>query len=100
MQPLNVHAKKLSGLARGVRGAIVVPLLFALALVAMGQPDMAGLAVFGTFAHLVMVDYSPAVGARSVQAGTLTMLGVILLSLGALASASFSSAVAGAAAAG
>jgi hypothetical protein len=100
MQPLDVHEKELSGLSRGVRAAIVMPLLFALALVAIGQPEMAGLAAFGTFGHLVMVDYSPDMGARSMQAGTLTILGTILLSSGAVASANLWFAVPGAVAGG
>jgi hypothetical protein len=33
----------------------VVPLLFAVALLAIKQPEMAGSAVLGTFAHLVLV---------------------------------------------
>jgi hypothetical protein len=91
---------KLEGIARGVRAAIVVPLLFAPALLVIRQPEMAGVAVFGTFAHLVMVDYNADAGARSAQAATLTVLGAILIGLGTLCSSSLWLAAGGATAAG
>jgi hypothetical protein len=57
MQATSERERRLTGLARGMRAAIVVPMLFAPALVIVKEPDMAGFAVFGTFAHLVMVNY-------------------------------------------
>jgi hypothetical protein len=78
----------------------VVPALFALALLVVKEPVMAGFAVFGTFAHLVMVDYSAASGARSAECATLTLLGAIVLIAGTLASEYPWLAVAGAAVAG
>jgi hypothetical protein len=75
-------------------------MLFALALFAVKEPVMAGFAVFGTFAHLVMVNYSTAEGARSAEAAALTLLGMILVSLGTLVSANLWLAVAGAVIAG
>jgi len=57
MEALNGRQQRLAGLARAVRAAVVVPSLFALALLVIRQPEVAGFAVFGTFAHLVMVDY-------------------------------------------
>ncbi len=100
MKALNAHEGHLAGLARGLRAAIVLPPLFALALFVIKQPAMAGLAVFGTFAHLVMVQYDTADGARSLEAGTLTALGTIVIGLGTLASTSTWLAVGGAAIAG
>jgi hypothetical protein len=44
-----------------VRAAIVVPSLFALGLLVIKQPQMAGFSVFGTFAHLVILDDNVAV---------------------------------------
>ena len=79
--------RRLAGLARGVRAAVVVPSLFALALLVIEQPQAAGFAVFGTFAHLVMVDYDRSAGARFAEAAMLTVLGALMVSLGALASA-------------
>jgi hypothetical protein len=100
MRTLSAHQRRLAGLAQSLRAAIVVPSLFALALLVAGQPQLAGFAVFGTFAHLVMVDYESAGGVRSVQCAMLTVLGVMTVALGTLASASVWLAVAGAFAAG
>src|SRR6266446_4433949 len=87
MEALNGRQQRLAGLARAVRAAVVVPSLFALALLVIRQPEVAGFAVFGTFAHLVMVDYDPAGRARSAESAMLTLLGAIMVSLGTLASA-------------
>jgi hypothetical protein len=100
MQPLSGYERIFTGLARGIRAAIVLPLLFALSLVVIGQPVMAGFSVFGTFAHLVMVDYSPSKGARLAESATLTVLGAVLLTLGTAASTNLWLAVAGAISAG
>jgi hypothetical protein len=100
MQSLSRHERNLTGLARGIRAAIALPLLFALSLVVIGQPVMAGFSVFGTFAHLVMVDYSPSKGARLAESATLTALGAVLLTLGTAASTNLWLAVAGAISAG
>src|SRR4029453_5015703 len=95
MEALNAHQKRLAGLARAVRSAVVVPSLFALGLLGIKQPEGAGFAVFGTFAHLVMVNYDPAGRARSAQSAMLTLLGAIMVSLGTLASANVWLAVGG-----
>jgi hypothetical protein len=100
MKALNAHERSLAGLARSVRAAIVVPSLFALALIVFKQPELAGFAIFGTFAHLVLVDYDAAGKGRSVQSVMLTALGAIMLSLGTFASASVWLAVSGAIAVG
>lgn len=100
MKAVNAHQRSLAGLARSVRAAIVVPSLFALALFVFKQPELAGFAVFGTFAHQVLVNYDAAGRARFVQSAMLTALGAIMLSLGTLASGSAWLAVSGAIAAG
>jgi hypothetical protein len=100
MRTLSAQQRRLASLAQSLRAAIVVPSLFALGLLVAGQPQLAGFAVFGTFAHLVMVDYEPAGRARSAQCAMLTVLGVITVALGTLASANAWLAVAGAFAAG
>ena len=100
MNTLNAHERRLAGLARSVRAAIVVPSLFALALLAIKQPELAGFAVFGTFAHQVMVDYDSAGRIRLVQSARLSLWGAVVVSLGTLASASAWLAVSGAALAG
>ncbi len=86
MQALNEHDRRVAALSRAARAAIVVPSLFALALVVIRQPAAAGFAVFGTFAHQVLVDYEPAGRTRFAQAAMLTLLGVITVTLGTLAS--------------
>jgi hypothetical protein len=100
MKAVNAHERSLAGLARSVRAAIVVPSLFALALIVFKQPELAGFAVFGTFAHQVLVNYDAAGRARFVQSAMLTALGAIMLSLGTFASASVWLAVSGAIAVG
>jgi Fusaric acid resistance protein-like len=95
MKPVNAHKGSLAGLARSVRAAILVPLLFASALFVFRQPELAGFAVFGTFAHQALVDYDTAAAARFAQSAMLTALGVIMVSLGTLASESAWLAVSG-----
>ncbi len=99
-QAIDAQERRLTALARGIRAAIVLPLLFALALLVIKRPEMAGFAVFGTFAHLVMVNYSAANGARAAESCALTMLGTVLVGLGTLFSANLWLAVAGAVIAG
>ncbi len=61
---------------------------------------MAGFTIFGTFAHLVVVNYDRAWRARSAESAMLTGLGAIVVSLGTLASANVWLAVSGAIVAG
>ena len=67
MQATSERERRLTGLARGMRAAFVVPMLFAPALLVVKEPGTwPDLAVFGTFAHLVMVNFSTAGGAKIV----------------------------------
>jgi PPE-repeat protein len=86
LNAITAHEKRLATVARSARAAILVPVLFALALLAIKQPEMAGFAVFGTFAHQVLVNYDTAGTARFTQSAMLTLLGAIAVSLGTLAS--------------
>jgi Fusaric acid resistance protein-like len=88
MQALNAHERNLAALARSVRTAIVVSSLFAVALLVIKQPAVAGFAVFGTFAHQALVNYDPQGTTRFAQSAMLTLLGVITVGLGTLASGS------------
>jgi hypothetical protein len=99
-QAISERERRLTGLARGMRAAVVVPMLFSLTLLVVREPDMAGFAVFGTFAHLVMVNYSTARGARSAECIALTLLGTIVMIAGTLVSEHLWLAIAGAVAAG
>ena len=100
MKAVAVHERRLASLARSARAAIVVPLLFASALLAIKQPEMAGFAVFGTFAHQVLVSYDTAGTARYAQSAMLTVLGAIMVGVGVLASPNTWLAVTGAVALG
>lgn len=100
MTTLDARRRHLAGLARSVRAAIVVPILFASALFVTGQPEVAGFAIFGTFAHLVMVKYDHAWKVRTLESAILTALGAVAVCLGTLASATMWLAVGGAAAIG
>jgi hypothetical protein len=86
MQPLRTNRELLVGLAQSTRAALVVPSLFAMALLVIKQPEIAGFAVLGTFAHLAMVDYDATGSARLIQSATLTVFGSIMVTIGALAS--------------
>jgi hypothetical protein len=96
MDTLDAHQRRLAGLARSLRAAVVLPSLFALALFVIRQPEVAGFTIFGTFAHLVMVNYDHAWRARSAQSAMLTGFGAIVVGLGTLASANIWLAVSGA----
>jgi hypothetical protein len=100
MNALNAHQKRFAGLARSVRAAIIVPSLLALALLVIKNREMAGFAVFGTFAHLVVVDYDSSRRARSAECAMLTLLGAVMISVGTLVSANIWWSVGGAIAAG
>ncbi|MBV9171548.1 MAG: FUSC family protein [Chloroflexi bacterium] len=84
---LSPEQHRLTGLARALRAAVAVPSLFALGLLVVRQPEAAGFAVFGTFAHLVMVTYDTTGRTRSLQCAALTVLGAATISLGTLLSA-------------
>jgi hypothetical protein len=71
-----------------------------LSLIAIKQPEMAGFAVFGTFAQQVLVNYDSAGTARYAQSAMLTIFGAAIISVGVLASTSAWVAVGGAATVG
>ena len=100
MKAVAAHERRLASLARSARAAIVVPLLFASALFAIKQPEIAGFAVFGTFAHQVLVSYDAAGPARYAQSAMLTVFGAIMVGVGALVSPNTWLAVTGAVALG
>ncbi len=82
----DARQRRFSGMARGVRAAILVPTLFGLALLVIRDRMEAGFAVFGSFAHLVMVNYDRRTKARFIESATLTTLGIVMVTLGTLAS--------------
>lgn len=88
------------GIARGLRAAVVIPSLLALCVVVIHQPQVAGVAVFGTFAHLVMVNYDQGRASRATRAAALTSVGAALITIATLASSSRVAAVIAAVAVG
>jgi hypothetical protein len=88
--------RRLAALARSLRVSVVLPSLIALAFFVIRQPEVAGFTIFGTFAHLVMVNYDPTWRVRSAECAMLTGLGAVGVGLGTLASANVWFAVSGA----
>jgi hypothetical protein len=86
MEVLNTGERHLSGLARGLRAGIILPSLFAIALFVIKRPEVAGFSVFGTIAHLVMVNYNRSWKDRLAEASMLTVLGAVMVSFGTLVS--------------
>lgn len=74
------------GLARALRAAVILPLLLAAALLLIKEPQVAGFAAFGTFAHLVMISYDPSGRTRFLDFATFTLLGGAMVGLGTVAS--------------
>ncbi len=69
---------------KAVRAAVIVPVLFAVGLNVLGNPQLATFAVFGSFALLVFVDFP---GSRSGRLGAYLMLalvGAVMITLGTL----------------
>jgi uncharacterized membrane protein YccC len=69
-----------------LRAAIVVPLAFALALVAIGSKQMALFAAFGSMSLLVFVDFGGVRSARLRAYLLLLAAGAVLIALGTLCS--------------
>ena len=78
---------RVARLVRAGRAAIVAPSLFALALLVIKQPEVAGFAVFGIFVQLVMTSYDSSARARSGESAMLCLLGAMAIGLATLASA-------------
>ena len=55
---LKRHDPDFAALRRAGRAAIVMPLLFAFGGLVIGSPDVATFAAFGSFAMLLLVDFS------------------------------------------
>jgi uncharacterized membrane protein YccC len=75
-----------SALRRAARTAIVMPLLFALGDKVIGNAEVATFAAFGSFATLVLVDFSGPIRDRLQAQATLGLAGGVLVCAGTLAS--------------
>ena len=76
----------LAALRRAARGAIVMPSLFALGDVVIGNPSLASFAAFGSFGMLLLVDFTGPMRARLLAQAALVATGGVLVTIGTLAS--------------
>src|SRR5262249_61534404 len=91
---IRAHDPGLTALRRAGRGAIVMPALFALGDVVIGDAAVATFAAFGSFALLLLVDFSGSISERLRSQAALVLAGAALLTVGTLASRSTSLATA------
>jgi Fusaric acid resistance protein-like len=83
-----------AALRRAGRTAIVMPAMFAIGDVVLGNPVIATFAAFGSFSMLLLVDFPGTMSARLQAQSTLTLATGVLICLGTLASRSTPVAVA------
>ena len=85
-QWLGRHDHNFAALRRAGRAAIIMPLMFALGDKVIGNADVATFAAFGSFAMLLLVDFSGPMRERVVAQAALVVAGSVLVCLGTLAS--------------
>lgn len=73
---------------RAVRAAVLVPAVFAFALVVLRAPQVATFAAFGGFASLVLASFGGSRRDRAVAHLMLTAAGCVLIAIGTLVSSS------------
>lgn len=73
-------------LRRAARAAVVMPAVFALAEVVIGNAVLATFAAFGSFATLLFVDFTGTMRERLASQSGLVAVGAVLVCLGTLAS--------------
>ncbi len=83
---LRRHDPAYSALRRATRAALVMPAMFALADKAIGNPVMGTFAAFGSFAMLLLVDFTGPIGVRVINQTALGVACAVLICLGTLAS--------------
>jgi uncharacterized membrane protein YccC len=88
MKWLRAHDPGLSALRRATRAAIVMPAMFALGDVVIGNPMLATFAAFGSFALLLLVDFTGPMRDRLFAQAALGGTGAVLVVVGTLASQS------------
>src|SRR3954469_17237886 len=75
-----------AALRRAGRAAIVMPSAFAVGNEVIGNVDVATFAAFGSFAMLLLVDFSGPMSARLQAYVALALTGAVLVCVGTLAS--------------
>ena len=73
-------------LKRSVRAAVIMPLVFAIAHVAFSNPQVALFGAFGSFALLLLVEFTGPPRSRLVSYGGLYLVGACFTVLGTLVS--------------
>src|SRR5580698_7327815 len=85
MEWVREHDRGYAALRRAGRTAIVMPAMFALGDRIIGNPVVATFAAFGSFALLLLVDFSGTTSDRLRAQAALATVGGILVCLGTLA---------------
>ena len=85
---LRIHDPGLVSLRSAVRAAIVMPAVFAFADKVIGNPQLATFAAFGSFAMLVLVEFSGPIRSRVIAYGSLACAGAVNITIGTLCSRS------------
>src|SRR4249920_2561953 len=86
VQWLGSHDRGLVALRRAGRTAIVMPVLFALGDKVIGNPAVATFAAFGSFAMLLLVDFTGPMRDRLQAQAALAVVGGVFVCAGTLAS--------------
>ncbi len=82
---LRAHDPGYSALRRALRAALIMPSMFALGDAVIGNPVLATFAAFGSFAMLLLVDYSGTIRDRVLAQAALGVSCAVLICLGTLA---------------
>src|SRR6201990_896021 len=83
---LRERDRAFSARRRAGRAALVMPAMFALGDVVIGNPAVATFAAFGSFAMLLLVDFAGPMRARLQAQATLALACGVLITLGTVAS--------------
>jgi uncharacterized membrane protein YccC len=86
LQWLGQRDRDFAALRRAGRAAIVMPAMFALGEEVIANPILATFAAFGSFAMLLLADFSGPLRERLQAQAALALTGLVLVTLGTLAS--------------
>lgn len=86
VQWLSQRDRDFAALRRAGRAAIVMPSMFALGDEVIANPILATFAAFGSFAMLLLADFSGPLRERLQAQAALALTGLVLVTLGTVAS--------------
>src|SRR3954453_16898216 len=75
-----------AALRRAGRAAVVMPTMFAIGMEVIGNADVATFAAFGSFAMLLLVDFTGPMRERLQAQAALALTGAVFVAIGTLAS--------------